>query len=216
LTESFHCCRGRVCRFFPTSRSLACPAWLLLLRFLACTLSHSQPSDRSSLEEPSPIALKCVLSSESKWRSQANTRYGCHNLPHLSQSAERFHARFQSQQGWRGVAGQDPDKKALLAELATSDLFVYMGHGSSEQYFEVCFKWLLLTYSFSPRVSTVYRAHLHFCLDAAQVGFVPTVTSNPRVWRSTSLLADLQVGLCWVMMTEACSCRWESLGRHRR
>jgi separase len=42
------------------------------------------------------------------------------------------------------VAGQDPDKKALLAELATSDLFVYVGHGSSEQYFEVCFKWLLL------------------------------------------------------------------------
>ena len=52
----------------------------------------------------------------------------------LQTTQKKFESFFRRQKRWHGIVGEAPAEKDILEELASSDMFVYMGHGGGEQY----------------------------------------------------------------------------------
>ncbi|KAG2444696.1 hypothetical protein HXX76_001440 [Chlamydomonas incerta] len=52
----------------------------------------------------------------------------------LADTQRAFQPLLEAQPGWQGVVGQQPGARALLAALAAHELFLFLGHGSGEQF----------------------------------------------------------------------------------
>eukprot|EP00198_Chlamydomonas_reinhardtii_P000240 XP_001689575.1 separase, cell cycle protease [Chlamydomonas reinhardtii] len=52
----------------------------------------------------------------------------------LADTQSAFQQLLEAQAGWQGVVGQQPSARALLAALANHEVFLFLGHGSGEQY----------------------------------------------------------------------------------
>lgn len=52
----------------------------------------------------------------------------------LVKTQSRFELRFQSQQNWSGLMGQEPSESQLVDTLSSDCIAIYIGHGGAEQY----------------------------------------------------------------------------------
>lgn len=52
----------------------------------------------------------------------------------LPKTQERFQSKFENLVGWSGKIGTEPTEKETAQMLEKGDIFVYMGHGSGQQY----------------------------------------------------------------------------------
>lgn len=52
----------------------------------------------------------------------------------LPKTQDRFESKFLRLMGWSGIVGKEPTEKEVARMLSNSDIMVYMGHGSGQQY----------------------------------------------------------------------------------
>ncbi|KXZ45338.1 hypothetical protein GPECTOR_56g435 [Gonium pectorale] len=106
-------------------------------RILSLPVACASASALSSATAVDGLARMAVGATGSKGAGPApvpSAYYLLNPSGDLFDTQQSFQAMLESQPSWQGVTGQKPSARALLAALQSHDIFLYLGHGSGEQF----------------------------------------------------------------------------------